>query len=167
LIFIQPAKRSSGMIFQRLNWPRPASADRAPKPSSKCLHYADTRNGLPAGHIGRCAAGSQAIQSKRPALLGLPVALKDLFDTVDILTSAGSSSFAGNIPAEDAQAVLKIRLAGAVIVGKTNLHEIALGVTNINPIFGACHNPWNTACISGGSSGGSAVSVATGMSLEH
>ena len=99
------------------------------------------------------------------ALLGLPVSLKDLFDTAGILTSAGSNFFAGNFPSEDAQVVLKIRLAGAVMVGKTNLHEIALGVTNINPHFGTCHNPWDTACISGGSSGGSAVAVATGMSL--
>jgi Asp-tRNAAsn/Glu-tRNAGln amidotransferase A subunit and related amidases len=99
------------------------------------------------------------------ALLGIPVALKDLFDTADILTSAGSSFFARYFPSEDAQAVLKIRLAGAVMVGKTNLHEIALGVTNVNPQFGTCHNPWNIDCISGGSSGGSAVAVATGMSL--
>ncbi|HEY5158609.1 MAG TPA: amidase [Anaerolineales bacterium] len=117
------------------------------------------------------AISADALLSLKPsnignlALLGIPIALKDLFDTADILTSAGSSFFATNIPSEDAQAVLKIRLAGAVMVGKTNLHEIALGVTNVNPHFGTCHNPWNTACISGGSSGGSAVAVATGMSL--
>jgi aspartyl-tRNA(Asn)/glutamyl-tRNA(Gln) amidotransferase subunit A len=117
------------------------------------------------------AISADALLALRPsnitdlALLGLPISLKDLFDTADILTSAGSNFFAGNIPSEDAQAVLKIRLAGAVIVGKANLHEIALGVTNINPHFGTCHNPWDTACISGGSSGGSAVAVATGMSL--
>lgn len=139
--------------IERLN---PAlNAFITPTPEMACQQAisADALLGLKPSNIGNLT------------LLGIPVALKDLFDTADILTSAGSSFFATNIPSEDAQAVLKIRLAGAVMVGKTNLHEIALGVTNVNPQFGTCHNPWNTACISGGSSGGSAVAVATGMSL--
>jgi aspartyl-tRNA(Asn)/glutamyl-tRNA(Gln) amidotransferase subunit A len=98
-------------------------------------------------------------------LLGIPLALKDLFDTAGIRTTAGAKFFANNLPAEDAQTVLKIKLAGAVIVGKTNTHEVALGVTTVNPHFGTCHNPHDTSRISGGSSGGSAVAVSTGMSL--
>ncbi len=98
-------------------------------------------------------------------LAGLPVAVKDLFETAGILTTAGSKFFADNVPAEDAQAVIKLKLAGAVIVGKTNTHEIALGVTTVNPHYGTCHNPWDTSRVPGGSSGGSAVAVATGMSL--
>ena len=98
-------------------------------------------------------------------LLGMPIALKDLFETAGIRTTAGSRFFAGNIPAEDAQAVLKLKLAGAVVVGKTNTHEIALGVTGVNPHFGAVKNPWDTSRIPGGSSSGSAVAVSTGMSL--
>jgi len=99
------------------------------------------------------------------ALLGLPLALKDLFETAGVLTTAGSKFFADNIPAEDAEAVLKLKLAGAVIVGKTNTHEIALGVTGVNPHYGAVKNPWDQTCITGGSSSGSAAAVATGMCL--
>lgn len=99
------------------------------------------------------------------ALLGMPIAIKDLFETAGILTTAGASFFSKNVPVEDAQAVVRIKLGGGILVGKTNLHEIALGVTTVNPHYGTCRNPWNPDLISGGSSGGSAVAVATGMSL--
>lgn len=95
----------------------------------------------------------------------IPVAVKDLFETKGIRTTAGSLFFKDYIPNEDAVAVQKLKAAGAVVMGKTNTHEIALGVTTTNPHFGACHNPWDIARIPGGSSGGSAVAVATGMSL--
>jgi len=98
-------------------------------------------------------------------LYGIPIAVKDMYDTKGILTTAGSRFFADNIPEEDAIVVQKMKKAGVLIVGKTNTHEIALGVTNNNPHYGACKNPWNTTCISGGSSGGSAVAVATGMAM--
>ncbi len=99
------------------------------------------------------------------ALLGIPIALKDLFETAGIRTTAGSKFFADHIPAEDAQVVLKLKQAGGVVLGKTNTHEIALGVTGINPHYGAVKNPWNVNCITGGSSSGSAAAVATGMCL--
>jgi aspartyl-tRNA(Asn)/glutamyl-tRNA(Gln) amidotransferase subunit A len=99
------------------------------------------------------------------ALLGIPVALKDLFETAGVRTTAGSKFFAENIPGEDAEAVIKLKLAGAVLLGKTNTHEIALGVTGVNPHFGAVKNPWDISRISGGSSSGSAAAVATGMCL--
>ncbi len=117
------------------------------------------------------ALSADALRSLQPSnikdlgLLGLPLAVKDLFETAGILTTAGSRFFAANIPKEDAQVVLRIKLAGAVLLGKTNTHEIALGVTTVNPHYGTCHNPWDERRISGGSSGGSAVAVATGMSL--
>ncbi|MCX6060349.1 MAG: amidase [Chloroflexi bacterium] len=98
-------------------------------------------------------------------LYGIPVAVKDLYDTRGIRTTAGSKFFADNIPQEDAFVVQKIKNAGAQIIGKTNTHEIALGVTNNNPHFGACRNPWDITRTPGGSSGGSAVAVATGMAL--
>lgn len=98
-------------------------------------------------------------------LPGIPIAVKDLYDTAGIRTTAGSLFFKDHIPNEDAQVVRKLRQAGATIAGKTNTHEIALGVTNVNPHFGACRNPWDTSRVSGGSSGGSTVAVATGMSL--
>ncbi len=98
-------------------------------------------------------------------LPGLPMAFKDLFDTSGILTTAGSKFFSNNIPNEDAQAVLKVKLAGAVPIGKTNLHEIALGTTGINPYYGSVRNPWDHSRISGGSSSGSAAAVSAGMCL--
>jgi len=98
-------------------------------------------------------------------LMGIPIAVKDLYDTKGIRTTAGSKFFSDNIPAEDAFVVQKIKKAGGRIVGKTNTHEIALGVTNNNPHFGACKNPWDITRIPGGSSGGSAVAVSTGMAM--
>src|SRR5215216_7089256 len=99
------------------------------------------------------------------ALRGIPIALKDLFDTAGILTTAGSRFFSNHIPETDAFVVEKIKQAGAIIMGKTNTHEIALGVTGNNPHYGTARNPWNTSRIPGGSSSGSAIAVATGMAL--
>ncbi len=99
------------------------------------------------------------------ALLGMPLALKDIFDTAGIRTTAGSKFFTDRIPVEDAQAVLKLKLAGGVVLGKTNTHEIALGVTGVNPHYGAVKNPWDLTRVTGGSSSGSAAAVATGMCL--
>jgi len=98
-------------------------------------------------------------------LSGIPIAVKDLYDTQGVLTTAGSKFFANHVPAEDAFVVSKIKKAGAQIIGKTNIHEIALGVTNNNPHYGACRNPWDITRTPGGSSGGSAVAVAAGMAM--
>jgi aspartyl-tRNA(Asn)/glutamyl-tRNA(Gln) amidotransferase subunit A len=98
-------------------------------------------------------------------LFGVTLAVKDLYETKGIRTTAGSKFFADYIPEQDAYVVEKLKRAGAHIIGKTNTHEIALGVTNNNPHFGACRNPWDTSRTPGGSSGGSAVAVATGMAL--
>lgn len=96
----------------------------------------------------------------RSPLHGIPLALKDLFETKGLLTTAGSLFFKEYIPEADAWVVEKLTTAGALILGKLNLHEIALGVTNVNPHFGPCRNPWNTLRVSGGSSGGSASALA-------
>ncbi len=98
-------------------------------------------------------------------LNNIPFAIKDLFETKAIRTTAGSLFFKDYIPNEDAVVVQKLKAAGAVITGKTNTHEIALGVTTVNPHYGPTRNPWDTTRVSGGSSGGSAVAVAAGMSL--
>ena len=99
------------------------------------------------------------------SLQGIPMALKDLFDTAGILTTAGSSFFAQRVPDQDAEVVTRIWQAGAILLGKLNMHEIALGVTNVNPHYGPCRNPWDTQRVSGGSSGGSAVALAAGLCL--
>lgn len=96
-------------------------------------------------------------------LAGVPIALKDLFDTAGVRTTAGSRFFADRVPDRDAAVVERLKAAGAVILGKLNMHEWALGVTNDNPHFGACHNPWALDRITGGSSGGSAAALAAGM----
>jgi len=95
----------------------------------------------------------------------IPIAVKDLYNTKGIRTTAGTRFFADHIPQEDAYVVQKIKKAGAQIIGKTNTHEIALGVTNNNPHYGACRNPWDITRTPGGSSGGSAVAVSTGMAM--
>lgn len=98
-------------------------------------------------------------------LLGLPLALKDLFDTAGVRTTAGSRFFSDNIPQSDADAVQKLKAAGAVLLGKNNMHEIALGLTTVNPHYGACCNPWAPDRIVGGSSGGSAAALAARLCL--
>ena len=119
----------------------------------------------------RGALEADALLMARPsgrelsALMGMPVALKDIFETAGIRTTAGSKFFADRIPAEDAQAVLKLKRSGAVVLGKTNTHEIALGVTGVNPHYGAVKNPWDLSRVTGGSSSGSAAAVAAGMCL--
>jgi aspartyl-tRNA(Asn)/glutamyl-tRNA(Gln) amidotransferase subunit A len=98
-------------------------------------------------------------------LRGIPIAIKDLFDLAGVRTTIGSKFFAENIAAQDAFVVEKLKQAGAVIMGKTNTHEIALGITGNNPHYGTARNPWDPTRIPGGSSSGSAIAVATGMAL--
>ena len=96
-------------------------------------------------------------------LHGVPIALKDLYETKGIRTTAGSRLFADYYPESDGFVVRKLRQSGAVILGKTNMHEIALGLTSSNPHFGVCRNPWAPARIPGGSSGGSAAALSARM----
>jgi aspartyl-tRNA(Asn)/glutamyl-tRNA(Gln) amidotransferase subunit A len=100
-----------------------------------------------------------------PQLHGLPIGVKDLYETKGIRTTAGTKFFADYIPTEDSFVVQKIKDAGGIVIGKTNTHEIAFGVTNVNPHYGACRNPWDRARITGGSSGGSAAAVAADMCI--
>jgi aspartyl-tRNA(Asn)/glutamyl-tRNA(Gln) amidotransferase subunit A len=99
----------------------------------------------------------------RGPLHGVPIGLKDLIYTRGIRTTFGSKIARDFMPDADAAIVERLQEAGAVLVGKTALHEFAYGITNDNPHFGPTRNPWNPACVSGGSSGGSGVAVATGM----
>ncbi|HWP28714.1 MAG TPA: amidase [Chloroflexota bacterium] len=99
----------------------------------------------------------------RGPLHGIPLAFKDLFYTAGVRTTAGSRILADFVPAEDATVVARLRAAGALCLGKTNLEEFAYGATSINPHYGACRNPWDPARITGGSSGGSAAAVAAGL----
>jgi len=101
----------------------------------------------------------------RGPLHGIPVSLKDLVDLKGVRTSAGSLVRAGHVATADATVTARLRAAGAVFVGKTNLHEFAFGTTTEDSGFGAAHNPIDPTRSPGGSSGGSAIAIATGMSL--
>ena len=99
----------------------------------------------------------------RGPLQGVPYALKDLFRTRGIRTTGGTKIYADHVPDYDCAVYEKLQSAGAVLMGKTGLHELAYGVTSNNPHFGAIRNPHDPARIPGGSSGGSGVAVAAGM----
>ncbi len=97
---------------------------------------------------------------RRGPLHGIPVALKDNIDTAGIRTTAASAVYANRVPTEDAECVRKLRAAGAVFLGKLNMHEFAYGGTSAVTHYGPVHNPWNLEYNPGGSSGGSAAAVA-------
>ncbi len=99
----------------------------------------------------------------RGPLHGIPIGLKDLLDTAGVRTTAASNQYRERVPAEDAELVKQLKRAGAVIVGKLNLHEFAFGMSGIVSAFGPVKNPWNLERITGGSSSGSAAAVAMGM----
>jgi aspartyl-tRNA(Asn)/glutamyl-tRNA(Gln) amidotransferase subunit A len=99
----------------------------------------------------------------RGPLHGIPIAVKDLFFTRGVRTTAGSLLYRDFVPDHDAAVVERLERAGAVMMGKLNMHELAYGVTSENPHFGAVRNPWNVEHSPGGSSGGSGAAVAAGM----
>jgi len=108
-------------------------------------------------------AGRRLAQGESGPLLGVPIAVKDLFATRGVRTTAGSRILKDWVPSRDAAVVARLRAAGAIIFGKTNLHEFAYGVSNANPWWGVAHNPHDPSRSPGGSSGGSAIAVAAGL----
>jgi len=99
----------------------------------------------------------------RGPLHGIPVAIKDFYDTAGVKTTAAFEHFRNRVPEKDAVGVAKLKAAGAVIIGKTNMHRLGEGTTGLDSYFGPVRNPWNSSYIPGGSSSGSAAAVATGM----
>ena len=99
----------------------------------------------------------------RGPLHGIPLGLKDLIDTAGVRTTAASALFKDRVPAADAEVVRRLKNAGAVFLGKQNLHEFAYGGSSMISYYGEVRNPWNPAYITGGSSGGSAAAVAAGL----
>ena len=96
----------------------------------------------------------------RSPLHGIPIGLKDNIDTAGVRTTAGSKTLSGNIPAEDAEVTRRLKAAGAIVIGKCNMHIFASGATSAVSYYGPVRNPWNLELIAGGSSGGSAAAVA-------
>jgi aspartyl-tRNA(Asn)/glutamyl-tRNA(Gln) amidotransferase subunit A len=105
----------------------------------------------------------RSARKSRHPLLGIPVSLKDNLWTRGIRTTAGSKILGDFVPTADAAAARKLFAAGAALLGKTNMHEFAYGITNSNPHYGDARNPWNRDRITGGSSGGSGAAIAAGL----
>ncbi len=99
----------------------------------------------------------------RSPLHGIPVGIKDFYDTASIKTTAAFEHFKDRVPTKDAVGVAKLKEAGAIIIGKTNMHKLGMGTTGLDSYFGPVYNPWNSEYIPGGSSSGSAAAVASGM----
>ncbi len=111
--------------------------------------------------LARARQADRELAAGAPGLLrGIPIALKDLFATRGVRTTCGSLVYRDFIPDYDAAVVERLEAAGAVVMGKLNMHEMAYGITSANPHFGAVRNPWDTARSPGGSSGGSGAAVA-------
>jgi aspartyl-tRNA(Asn)/glutamyl-tRNA(Gln) amidotransferase subunit A len=116
-------------------------------------------------------AGASARQAERDIqsgryrgpLHGIPVGLKDLYNTRGVRTTSGSKIFDNFLPEEDCTVAVRFREAGAILLGKLNMHQFALGPTGENPDYGHMHNPWNPEMVSGGSSGGSGSAAAAGQ----
>ncbi len=102
-------------------------------------------------------------RAERGPLWGVPVAVKDVIDVAGAPTTAASRILAGNVPDRDAHVVERLRAAGAVVLGKLNMHEFAYGATTTSPHYGPARNPWSPERICGGSSGGSGAAVAAGL----
>lgn len=110
------------------------------------------------------ASEARFMRGKQRGLLdGIPISLKDNLWTRGIRTTGGSQILRGFVPQQDATAVERLLRAGAVVLGKTNMHEFAYGVTSENPHYGVVRNPWDTSRTPGGSSGGSAAAVSAGL----
>jgi aspartyl-tRNA(Asn)/glutamyl-tRNA(Gln) amidotransferase subunit A len=99
----------------------------------------------------------------RGPLHGLPVAAKDFFDTAGVRTTAGSEHFKDRVPDTDADVVRRLRQAGAIVIGKTNMDALGMATTGLTSYFGPVRNPWNNDYVTGGSSAGSAAAVAAGL----
>jgi amidase len=111
----------------------------------------------------RKATAALGRRGARGPLHGVPVSIKDLTPTKGLRTTWGSKIFEHHVPDEDALEVLRLKAAGAIVVGKTNTPEFGAGGNTFNAVFGVTRNPWNPALTCGGSSGGAAVALATGM----
>ena len=113
----------------------------------------------------RSAESQIAAGEYRGPLHGIPIGLKDLYFTKGIRTTVGTTILGDFVPEYDAAVTERFRDAGAVLLGKLQMHEFALGATSVNPHHGPAHNPWNTSRITGGSSGGSGSAVAAGQCM--
>lgn len=113
--------------------------------------------------MAEARAADAVAPERRGPLHGLPIAVKDLVETAGIVSSHGSPLFRDHVPDRDALIAARMRAAGAILIGKTNVPEFGLGSHTFNPVYGATGNPYDPGLSCGGSSGGAAVALATGM----
>jgi amidase len=120
----------------------------------------------PQGARQQAKAADEAVQTGQPTgpLHGVPITIKDSFETAGVRTTSGFPPFANHIPSEDAPPVRRLREAGAIILGKTNLPTLASGIQTNNPVFGRTNNPWDLSRTPGGSSGGPAAAISARLS---
>ena len=130
--------------------------DRRLQPQAERLHH---RHSRPGAQAGRGAGAELAAGKIRGPLHGVPIALKDNIDTAGVRTTAASSVFDDRVPTEDAEVARRLAAAGAILLGKLNLHEFANGGTSATSYYGPVRNPWALDRNPGGSSGGSAAAV--------
>ena len=141
--------------------------------TARCLarieRFNDTLNAFITVTAGSAMAEARAAEAEiqrgrwKGPLHGIPIALKDLVDTAGVRTTGASNVFRDRIPGQDAEIVRRLRRAGAVLLGKLNLHELAFGATGVISCFGAVRNPWDPDHIAGGSSAGAGAAVAAGL----
>jgi aspartyl-tRNA(Asn)/glutamyl-tRNA(Gln) amidotransferase subunit A len=136
-------------------------------PLLKAFLYLDPHSALAAAELAdrQLADWRRHRQAPLPPLTGLPVAVKDVLCVEGMPATAGSLILQGFIPPYSATSVARLMAAGAIIIGKTNTDEFAMGSSTENSAYGPTHNPWDTARVPGGSSGGSAAAVAAGLCL--
>ena len=160
--------RSLSDIQNQLNAGQTTAVEVAQLYLDRIKQYNDDLNAfvhIDAEHVLAQAQASDAYRAEHEArpLEGLPIAIKDIFCTQHGPTTCCSKILEGFEAPYDAHVITRLKEAGAVLVGKTNMDEFAMGSSNETSAFGGCKNPWNTDCIPGGSSGGSAVAVAAGL----
>lgn len=132
---------------------------RAARPLNPFIHFDAAACLAEARRLAQMPADEQAALP----LFGVPIAVKDNIDTADAPTSAGTPALRGKTPRRDAPVLQRLRAAGALVAGKTNMHELAFGITSNNAAFGSVRNPYDPRRIAGGSSGGTAAAIAAGV----
>jgi len=155
----QPALRSQVSVVETTQ----AFLDRIARHNGKLNALITVTDNLALKDAARADAARRA---GRPTTLdGLPVVIKDNIDVADVPATSGSRLYEHHVPRRDADSVRRLREAGAIVLGKSNLHELAYGATCNNPFYGAVRNPWDLDRIPGGSSGGSGAALAADLCI--
>ena len=157
----RPGRRFAG---QRASCSTPTSRASRPRQPGRSTRWWPSTSTGPGPARGPSRRGPRGRQSWGP-LHGLPMTIKDAFETEGLVTTSGAPELAAHVPTVDADAVARLKAAGAIVFAKTNLPLYAGDVQTYNEVYGVTNNPWDLTGTSGGSSGGAAAALATGMTL--